>query len=460
METLCSRFYADISISTHHYFKCHNYYCVPFAYTCDEEYDCPMGNDEEHCENRKCTGLFQCKNSIRCLHYYEVSDGKADCIEGDDEHFTNLPACPIYCDCLGNALTCHSISTVLWNGDKPFFFISISDSIVKPELLRQFLEVVMLKLPTNELKDFCVSKPALELFSVRFLDISANQIANVDKKCFHNAVNLIKLIISFNVIETLPSGLFDRLKRLTKLDISNNKISHLARGIFNELHNLKVLNVIQNYEITFSIDVFRYLQLDILLTKDFHICCIAQYSEEQTTCSSYVQWPFTCSKLFGTKGLLILVWVFALLILFSNSLSIFCGIYIVKQSKQPIDASSGGKGYEIIVTSLNICDLITGIHLLVLVLADLYYGEEYIGFDVEWRKSILCNSLSVISLFSSIMTIFILGFLSISRILIVKFPMRTQIKRSYVVIKAIVCGFPNVYTIQHPNVYITKTKLI
>ncbi len=421
-----------------HYFKCRNYYCVPFAYTCDKKYDCPMGDDEQNCKNRQCTGLFQCKNSVRCLHYYEVSDGKADCIEGDDEHFTNLRACPIYCDCLGNALTCRNITTISWSGDKPFLFISISHSILKPKLLRQFSEVAMLKLRANKLKDFCTQRPALKLFYVRFLDISSNQISSVEKICFHNAVNLAKLNVSFNKIETLPSGLFDRMKQLTQLDISNNKISHLAGGIFDKLHSLKVLNLIQNHEITFSIDVFRFLQLDIILTKDFHICCITQYSEKPTPCSSYVQWPFSCSKLFGTKGLLILVWFFALLIFFSNSISIMLGIYIMKQSNQ---TTTGGKGYEIIVTFLNICDLITGIHLFVLVLVDLYYGEEYIGYDIEWRKSILCNSLSVVSLFSSIMAMFILGFLSISRILIVKFPMTTRVKRKHIVIKTIICGF-------------------
>ncbi len=88
-----------------HLFKCTDYYCVPYKYTCDGKQDCPFGDDELSCSTRNCSQLFQCKNSNRCLHFHDVADGIIDCPEGDDELFSELPACPFRCNCLMSALT-------------------------------------------------------------------------------------------------------------------------------------------------------------------------------------------------------------------------------------------------------------------------------------------------------------------------------------------------------------------
>ena len=83
-----------------HHFKCNEYYCVPFKYTCNGRNDCPLGDDEQSCADRNCTGLFKCQNTNTCLHFYEVSDGTVDCKDGDDELYPDLGTCPMHCDCL------------------------------------------------------------------------------------------------------------------------------------------------------------------------------------------------------------------------------------------------------------------------------------------------------------------------------------------------------------------------
>ncbi len=91
-----------------HHYKCHSYYCVPYKYTCDSKYDCPLGDDENNCANRTCPGLFKCKGLlhglIQCIHYVNVEDDIIDCKDGDDEIFTGLSACPMSCNCLMNSL--------------------------------------------------------------------------------------------------------------------------------------------------------------------------------------------------------------------------------------------------------------------------------------------------------------------------------------------------------------------
>ena len=96
----------NIFYSLNDHFKCKNYYCVFYRYTCDGKNDCPLGDDEFYCSNRTCHGLFRCRNSGMCLHHTEVSDGKPDCNEGDDELFNDIPPCPPKCYCLMSAMTC------------------------------------------------------------------------------------------------------------------------------------------------------------------------------------------------------------------------------------------------------------------------------------------------------------------------------------------------------------------
>ncbi len=73
-----------------------------------------MGDDEQECLNRTCQGLFRCQNSQRCLHFYDVKDGKTDCEDGEDEIFSELSSCPDNCRCLMNAMTCVNISLDDW----------------------------------------------------------------------------------------------------------------------------------------------------------------------------------------------------------------------------------------------------------------------------------------------------------------------------------------------------------
>ena len=49
------------------FFKCPNYYCIPWKYVCDGKRDCPFGLDESvpHCGSRfrKCTNLYRCREA-------------------------------------------------------------------------------------------------------------------------------------------------------------------------------------------------------------------------------------------------------------------------------------------------------------------------------------------------------------------------------------------------------------
>ena len=54
------------------YYKCPGYYCIPWRFVCNGEWECPGGQDEIYCQRNACPGMYRCKNSSigwrKCLY--------------------------------------------------------------------------------------------------------------------------------------------------------------------------------------------------------------------------------------------------------------------------------------------------------------------------------------------------------------------------------------------------------
>ncbi len=422
-----------------HHFKCQKYYCVPYKYTCDGKQDCPIGDDEHNCINRSCVGLFKCQSSNICLHYHDVEDGIIDCIHGDDEILKELSACPSECLCLTIAVTCTNI-TVGWTDVKSFQYVFIYKSLISPKQFSGSCKVNILKLPQNDLNSFCISQQPPFLITVRHLDISLNKIATLNKQCFKYAKNLLYLSLSNNLVRTLPFDTFHLLRSLIFLDISLNKLKQITQNQFQGMDRLTTLNIIQEHVMDVSGSLSGSIQ--IIVTTDFHICCFVQIPKDHSRiCTAKIDWPFTCNNLLGSETLRTIVWIFSFIILSSNIISFNLGCAkLYRLKRQNVSKSEGEHCYEINITCLHLVDSLNGLHLLTLASADEYYGETYVAYEISWRQGFLCNSVSVISLFSNMMSIWILFFLAISRIMIIKHPMLTRVKEPKFVISILGSG--------------------
>ncbi len=93
------------------------------------------------------------------------------------------------------------------------------------------------------------------------------------------------------------------------------------------------------------------------------------------------------------------------------------------------------------ITCLHIFAALNGFCLLILASTDTYYGDTYNSFDIVWRKSFLCNAISIITLLSNIMIEYVLGLIAIARILVIKYPMSTRIKQPWIVVRIVTTGF-------------------
>ena len=88
------------------HFKCPGFYCLPWRFVCNGQWECPAGQEEINCKHTACPGMFKCKNSSICVPYDDICDSSShkqigDCPLGDDEFFCKIDTvsqpCPSNC---------------------------------------------------------------------------------------------------------------------------------------------------------------------------------------------------------------------------------------------------------------------------------------------------------------------------------------------------------------------------
>ena len=98
------------------------------------------------------------------------------------------------------------------------------------------------------------------------------------------------------------------------------------------------------------------------------------------------------------------------------------------------------KPFCIIVISLNAIDLSFAIYIIILCVADVYYWGNFTLYEKEWRSSIICFSAFAIVLNFSLLSPFLLCFLSYTRLMCVINPLDLKRKDSIHILRWI-CTF-------------------
>ena len=420
------------------HFKCPGYYCIPYSIVCNGKWECPWGTDEEQCQRNTCPGLFKCQKSVVCVTILSLCDGIEDCPLREDELFCHpsIPKCPMYCNCLLYLIDCNALPNtrafIEVEEILPYVSVFVSRSHIYQlhRFLKHFNHSVLVSLTHNQIKGMCDSgEETMKLNYTFWLDISNNLIKSVNSKCFRTMFNLKYLNISFNRITILHSFGFSDAQMLRNLDISANKLKFLNKFSFSGLYNLGYINFSRNPIVEVSLKTLENSLISHIQTESYKVCCVK--SSEDTTCNMKPAWPNSCQQLLSdiiTRVCMGIVSVVGLL------LNIFACIYNnTKLISLARVRTTTGRNYKVIITGIAVGDALCCLSLLIIVLADLLYGSEYLAKEYQWRNNGFCYAAAALSIISNLISTSILNIMAASRLSVTKYPFSSRfLKKGFV----------------------------
>ncbi|XP_030755587.1 adhesion G protein-coupled receptor A3 isoform X2 [Sitophilus oryzae] len=111
------------------------------------------------------------------------------------------------------------------------------------ELLNIASELFQLNLSNNNLKTFSTK---VELIALQKLNLSGNQLTELQEHQFREVPHLRRLDLSENSIKHIDIKSFEGLKHLERLKLNHNELTSITMGTFDVLPNLKQLDLSNN----------------------------------------------------------------------------------------------------------------------------------------------------------------------------------------------------------------------
>ncbi|XP_022097562.1 relaxin receptor 2-like isoform X2 [Acanthaster planci] len=287
------------------------------------------------------------------------------------------------------------------------------------------------------------------------LYIKNSRIHSIQSEAFKGLHRLQQLHIRNVVIDSIESGAFRDLSSLEYLNINNTAINSIASNAFRDLVSLEYL-VIQNVKVNYipsstfaSLSNLRGLLLQNIsgttrsvatikkgafvglnatrlkwtLADDYRLCCalsrLQDFSVKDDCLTTKVKPDLNlCDSLMPNNALRVALWTLGISALVGN----FC--VIMWRLLQKGDRG-GKKTLSLMVGNLAAADLLMGVYMLIMAVADLEFGEQYFLQAPEWRSSTLCKVAGVLAVLSSEASVFFVTLISVDCFLGIVFPLRS-----------------------------------
>ena len=189
------------------------------------------------------------------------------------------------------------------------------------------------------------------------------------------------------------------------LSLANNPIIHLHYSFLFLLFYLRLLSIVNVSFHDINPESFHDSKINLIITEDYHVCCIAPSG---TVCTAFQPWYISCSDILPLLSMKTFHKSISILIFILNLLSILVQIRTYKSKKS----------FSIIVIIINVNDILCGIYLSFVWVADLSFSGSFHVKEEYWRSSFLCFTAFTIVLWFTVLTEFLLIFLSASRLLV------------------------------------------
>ena len=420
----------------HQHYKCPGYYCIPWTYVCDGKWDCPYGYDEsqEHScgTKRLCINKFKCRYSQICIHIHDVCNKIYDCPLHDDEALCQLKGimCPKMCKCLNFALMCNAVSpefiTLCNLPYVAYHLVYVSINSIAFLKCSKFLMV--LNVSGNFIADACEMESHRKL---HFVDISWNNIRKLSRNCFNNMKNLRLIILKRNMISNMEAKSFHNLNNIFMIDLSSNNLSNLLEDAFVNISIIQIIKL-NNNPLTQLLHIKIMVQLTVqtVYSSNFYICCTLS---SNTICLAPKPWYVSCSNLLPSPAIKIVLIILSLTVIVANLIPLLMKCKVLKRKLHH-------EVFNIIVFYINMGDLLCGMYLTILWIADAIYGDRFIIMRHKWKNGFPCYLSFAFILFSSLILPYLLSLLSVARLMVVVFPLHSKFKSSRFVFKCIMVG--------------------
>ncbi|XP_076391947.1 leucine-rich repeat-containing G protein-coupled receptor 3 isoform X1 [Megachile rotundata] len=250
--------------------------------------------------------------------------------------------------------------------------------------------------------------PALQLLSMQ-----KNKIKTIEADTFRNLEQLIELNLAFNNITTVPLNVFQPLKNLTRLQLGYNGLHNLPMAVLSPLTKLYSLDLEGiNLDILEknAFDVFG--QLDFVYFKKFHYC--ATYAPKAKRCRPTSDGVSSLSHLLDKTLLRAAVWVISCVTCMGNVLVLW----------GRITAKDENRVLTIIIRNLAVSDMLMGIYLLIIALADMIFRDNYNQVASSWMSSWSCTLVGILAMTSLEVSVLILSFMSLERYMLIAAPLK------------------------------------
>ena len=196
--------------------------------------------------------------------------------------------------------------------------------------------------------------------------------------------------------------------------------------------------------------MFSSVSVNVIVSNNFHICCI---SPKDTECTEMPPWYMSCCNLLPDIKTRLLFSIISFVILIGNS------VYFLKHVAIIIKRQWGGL-YSIIICGTNVGDFLCGSYLFLVWMGDLQYGREFIVNHMKWRNGVLCSLAFTLILMFNLMMPYILSLLALARHMVVIHPMESRFRSTRFVFNCVFSGTFTSLLIAFVSVVYLKLKEI
>ena len=344
-------------------FKCFQSYCIPLSHVCNNVCDCPCCEEEKFCERLFCPGLLlipQKPTGLSCT----------DHVQHDKYNVYR------------RLLVLQPLLEI--NDDFPVYVriyekSRFSDMINKPEIIT-YLKINRVR---NLMED--ISELFDRMFSVRTLDISQNNIVNLEATFFISMINIELINISHNLLRSLPKSLLCSNEKLKYLLINNNLIVKIPSSIFSEKLQLKQIMMENNFLNPLDSELRGpFPSLDHLSSDLPRFCC---YFDDAKTCSPSFPTFMSCRQMITSKLQVAIAWCAGIL---TTCLNLVCLCITINAIVQATNISKRALIAIVISINISMAELLSSLCLLSYSIFNVMYSG-YFGITVDkWRHSVKC----------------------------------------------------------------------